>query len=113
MQYAGPMNDSIPMAVSATGPARWGVEQVAGLFELPFNDLLFQAQSVHRRHFDPNAVQVSTLLSIKTGGCPENCGYCSQSAHHKTGVQREALMSRERVLEAASKAKDSGATRFC
>src|SRR2546425_816197 len=92
---------------------RWTAQRIAALFELPFNDLLYQAQSVHRRHFDPNAVQVSTLLSIKTGGCPENCGYCSQSAHHKTGVAREALMSRERVLEAAGKAKRAGATRFC
>jgi biotin synthase len=92
---------------------RWNVEQVAALFEKPFNDLLYQAQSVHRRHFDPNAVQISTLLSIKTGGCPENCGYCSQSAHHQTGVTREALLQRERVLEAAAKAKQAGATRFC
>jgi biotin synthase len=92
---------------------RWSVEQVAALFEQPFNDLLYRAQSVHRRHFDPNAVQISTLLSIKTGGCPENCGYCSQSAHHSTGVAREALMSRERVLQAASKAQQAGATRFC
>jgi biotin synthase len=96
-----------------TSPTAWDVEQIAALFELPFNDLLHQAQSVHRRHFDPNAVQISTLLSIKTGGCPENCGYCSQSAHHKTGVAREALMSRERVLQAAGKAKQAGATRFC
>jgi biotin synthase len=97
----------------STEPARWGVAQVAALFELPFNDLLYRAQSVHRRHFDPNAVQVSTLLSIKTGGCPENCGYCSQSAHHRTGVAREALMPRERVLQAARKAQQAGATRFC
>jgi biotin synthase len=87
--------------------------RVTALFELPFNDLLYQAQSVHRRHFDPNAVQVSTLLSIKTGGCPENCGYCSQSAHHQTAVAREALMPLERVLEAANRAKQAGATRFC
>jgi len=92
---------------------RWSAERVESLFALPFNDLLYRAQSVHRRNFDPNAVQVSTLLSIKTGGCPENCGYCSQSAHHKTGLTREALMSRERVLEAAERAKRAGATRFC
>jgi biotin synthase len=104
-----PMKDPTP----PSEPTRWSVEQVAGLFEQPFNDLLYRAQSVHRRHFDPNTVQISTLLSIKTGGCPENCGYCSQSAHHKTGVQREALMSRGRVLEAANRAKQSGATRFC
>jgi biotin synthase len=96
-----------------TEAARWSVERVAALFEQPFNDLLYQAQSVHRRHFDPNAVQISTLLSIKTGGCPENCGYCSQSAHHQTAVAREALLSRERVLQAAGKAKQAGATRFC
>ena len=98
---------------SAAEPSPWSVERVEALFELPFSDLLYQAQSVHRRHFDPNAVQVSTLLSIKTGGCPENCGYCSQSAHHQTGVAREALLSRERVLDAAGKAKRAGATRFC
>ena len=92
---------------------RWDAERVASLFEKPFNDLLYQAQSVHRRHFDPNAVQISTLLSIKTGGCPENCGYCSQSAHHETGVAREALMSRERALAAAERARQAGATRFC
>jgi biotin synthase len=101
------------MPSAETEAARWSVERVAALFEQPFNDLLYQAQSVHRRHFDPNAVQISTLLSIKTGGCPENCGYCSQSAHHQSGVAREALMSRERVLQAAGKAKQAGATRFC
>jgi biotin synthase len=103
------MNDS----PASTDLARWSVGQVAALFEQAFNDLMFQAQSVHRRHFDPNAVQISTLLSIKTGGCPENCGYCSQSAHHDTGVAREALMSLERVLQAAGRAKQAGATRFC
>ena len=103
------MNDS----PASTDLARWSVGQVAALFEQPFNDLVFQAQSVHRRHFDPNAVQISTLLSIKTGGCPENCGYCSQSAHHDTDVAREALMSLERVLQAAARAKQAGATRFC
>lgn len=91
----------------------WSVERVTALFAQPFSDLLYQAQSVHRRHFDPNAVQVSTLLSIKTGGCPENCGYCSQSAHHQSGVAREGLVPLERVLDAASKAKQAGATRFC
>ncbi|HEY4038081.1 MAG TPA: biotin synthase BioB, partial [Burkholderiaceae bacterium] len=103
------MNDPTP----ATRLSPWSVTRVAALFELPFNDLLYQAQSVHRRHFDPNAVQVSTLLSIKTGGCPENCGYCSQSAHHQTALAREALMPLEQVLEAANKAKQAGATRFC
>jgi biotin synthase len=92
---------------------RWSAAHVAGIFELPFNDLLFRAQTVHREHFDPNAVQVSTLLSIKTGGCPEDCGYCSQSAHHKTGLKKEGLMPLEQVLAAARTAKEAGATRFC
>jgi biotin synthase len=116
MLRSGQARATKPMANQTTAAAettRWSVERVRALFEQPFNDLLYQAQSVHRRHFDPNAVQISTLLSIKTGGCPENCGYCSQSAHHQTGVAREALMSRERVLEAAARAQRAGATRFC
>ena len=91
----------------------WQHEEVKILFELPFNDLLWQAQQMHREHFDPNAVQISTLLSIKTGTCPEDCAYCSQSVHNKTNIDREALMDQEAVLAAARKAKDSGATRFC
>ncbi|MBK6742356.1 MAG: biotin synthase BioB [Hydrogenophilales bacterium] len=83
------------------------------LFELPFNDLLFRAQSVHRQHFDPNAVQLSTLLSVKTGGCSEDCGYCSQSARYETEVERERLMDIADVVVAARAAKESGATRFC
>ncbi|MCL4129178.1 UNVERIFIED_CONTAM: hypothetical protein GTU68_031755 [Idotea baltica] len=80
---------------------------------MPFSDLMFQAQTVHRAHFDPNAVQVSTLLSIKTGGCAEDCGYCPQSAHHESAVKAEPLMPLDRVLESATKAKESGASRFC
>jgi len=87
--------------------------QIEDLFGKPFNDLIFQAQTVHRRHFDPNAVQVSTLLSIKTGGCSEDCGYCSQSARHHTGVESEALLSLDEVWQAAEAAKARGATRFC
>jgi len=83
------------------------------LFNLPFNDLIFQAQQVHRQHFDANTVQVSTLLSIKTGGCSEDCGYCSQSARFDTEVESESLMALEDVLEAATVAKAKGATRFC
>jgi biotin synthase len=83
------------------------------LLDLPFNDLLFQAQTVHRRHFDPNRVQRSTLLSIKTGGCPEDCGYCPQSARHATGVPNDAMLPLEEVVRAARAARDSGATRFC
>ncbi len=94
-------------------PAAWSLAQVEALFALPFNDLLFQAQSVHRAHFDANAVQLSTLLSIKTGGCSEDCGYCSQSARHDTGLEREKLLDVAEVVQAAQAAKDAGATRFC
>ena len=89
------------------------VADVEALFALPFNDLLYRAQTVHREHFDPNAVQVSTLLSIKTGGCSEDCKYCSQSARYDTGLERESLMSLDDVLAAAQRARDNGATRFC
>ncbi|MBN8543222.1 MAG: biotin synthase BioB [Alphaproteobacteria bacterium] len=91
----------------------WTSEEVKGLFDLPLNDLLFRAASVHRQHFDPNAVQVSTLCSIKTGGCPEDCNYCSQSASFETPVKATKLMEHDTVLEAAKKAKEAGATRFC
>ncbi len=91
----------------------WSRVEVAALFDLPFNDLLFQAQSVHREHFNPNHVQVSTLCSIKTGACPEDCKYCPQSAHYDTGLEREKLMQVEKVIEEAKAAKASGATRFC
>jgi len=91
----------------------WTVEEVRELFALPFNDLLFTAASVHRRHFDPNKVQLSRLLSIKTGSCPEDCKYCPQSAHYDTGLEKEQLMEIEKVLTAAAQAKAEGATRFC
>jgi biotin synthase len=91
----------------------WSLAEVEALYALPFNDLLFQAQGVHRQHFDPNAVQLSTLLSIKTGGCSEDCGYCSQSARHDTGLEREKLLDVTAVVEAAQAAKAAGATRFC
>lgn len=91
----------------------WSAEDIEGLLALPFADLVYRAQRVHRHHFDPNQVQVSQLLSIKTGGCPEDCGYCSQSAHHQTGLEREQLLPVERVVAAAREAKSSGATRFC
>lgn len=92
---------------------RWTVAEIAALFELPFSDLMFRAQSVHREHFNPNEVQVSTLLSIKTGGCSEDCGYCPQSARYHTGVENEDLMALDDVVAAAKAAKDSGAQRFC
>jgi biotin synthase len=91
----------------------WTLEEVRALFALPFNDLLFRAQTAHRRHFDANEVQVSSLLSIKTGSCSEDCAYCPQSAHHNTGLGREDLLPMEQVLQAASRAKAQGASRFC
>ena len=91
----------------------WSREEVEHLFALPFNDLLFKAQTIHRQYHDPNAVQVSTLLSIKTGGCPEDCAYCPQAARYATGVKAEKLMSVEAVLAKAQAAKDAGASRFC
>ena len=92
---------------------RFSHGEVLALFDLPFNDLLFSAQTVHREHFDPNAVQLSTLLSIKTGGCPEDCGYCPQAARYHTGVENEAMLPLDEVVAAAQAAKDNGATRFC
>ena len=100
-------------APPAVDQQRWSVEAIEALFALPFNDLIFKAQQVHREHFDANTVQPSTLLSIKTGGCPEDCGYCPQSAKYNTGVEAEKLMPIDEVLKAAQAAKDKGATRFC
>ncbi|MGH8397789.1 MAG: biotin synthase BioB [Gammaproteobacteria bacterium] len=91
----------------------WSLAEVQALFALPFNDLLFRAHSLHRRYFDPNAVQVSTLLSIKTGACPEDCKYCPQSARYHTGLKAEKLMDVEDVVAQAKRAHNSGATRFC
>jgi biotin synthase len=91
----------------------WSLAEIEGLLDLPLNDLLFRAQSTHRARFDPNRVQVSTLLSIKTGACPEDCGYCSQSARHDTGLERERLLPLDEVVGAAAAAKAKGATRFC
>tara|TARA_R110000787_G_scaffold123580_8_gene234637 strand:- start:1600 stop:2649 length:1050 start_codon:yes stop_codon:yes gene_type:complete len=91
----------------------WTREEVEALFALPFNDLVFEAQRVHRQHHSPNTVQLSSLLSIKTGACPEDCGYCPQSVRFETGLKKEPLMEVESVLEAAREAKANGATRFC
>ncbi|MBY8610636.1 MAG: biotin synthase BioB [Burkholderia sp.] len=110
-QTAAVQPDAIPVAAPAS--QRWRVADVVALFALPFNDLLFRAQQVHREHFDANAVQLSTLLSIKTGGCEEDCGYCSQSSHHDTGLKAEKLMDVDTVLDAARAAKANGASRFC
>ncbi|MDI4665824.1 biotin synthase BioB [Xanthobacter autotrophicus] len=110
-------------ATTGTGTARaaegsqlrsdWTEAEARALYDLPFPELLFRAQSVHRRHFDPATVETATLLSIKTGGCAEDCGYCSQSAHHETGLKATKLMGVEEVLSQAQKAKEGGATRFC
>jgi biotin synthase len=91
----------------------WTRDEVRALFDLPFPELMFRAQSLHRQNFDPAAVQISTLLSIKTGGCPEDCAYCPQSARYDTGVRAEKVMSLEAVLAEARAAKASGASRFC
>ena len=100
-------------APQPTERKRWSVAEVQALFELPFFDLVHRAQLVHRENFDPNAVQRSTLLSIKTGGCSEDCGYCSQSARYDTGLERERLMPIDEVLDNARAAKAKGASRFC
>jgi biotin synthase len=91
----------------------WHKAEIEALFQLPFNDLLYRAQQSHRANFDPNQVQVSTLLSIKTGGCPEDCGYCPQSVHHQSAVEPESLLDLEAVVEAAKHARQAGASRFC
>ncbi|MBH8578536.1 biotin synthase BioB [Bisbaumannia pacifica] len=103
------------MTLASPTPPRhdWTVEEIEALFALPFNDLLFQAQQVHRAHFNANAVQVSTLLSIKTGACPEDCKYCPQSGHYTTGLDKEKLLEIEKVVAQAEAAKAAGASRFC
>jgi biotin synthase len=107
------MSQTIHLHRPARIEGRWSVDQVEALFELPFNDLLFRAQRMHRENFDANEVQLSTLLSIKTGGCPEDCGYCPQSVHYDTGVEAGKLMERDAVIDAARAAQANGATRFC
>src|SRR5450432_287961 len=108
-----PSHGTSPAAVPATKYKSWTQTDARLVYEAPFNDLLFRAHTVHRENFDPNRVQLSKLLSIKTGGCPEDCGYCSQSAHYPTGLKASKLMEVERVLAEARKARDSGATRYC
>lgn len=97
----------------STAGKTWTATEVEEIFARPFNDLLFTAQSVHRRHHNPNSLQASTLLSIKTGACPEDCAYCPQSAHYDTGLERERLLPLEEVRRSARAAKQQGATRFC
>jgi len=104
-----------PLARCLSGAVRhdWTRTEIAALFDLPFPDLIFHAQRIHRLHFDPREVQISTLLSIKTGGCPEDCAYCPQSAHHHAGVKADKLMEVGAVLDEARAAKAAGASRFC
>ena len=91
----------------------WTRAAAEAIYALPFADLLFRAQAIHRRNFDPNYVETASLLSIKTGGCPEDCGYCSQSAHYDSGVNASRLMDKAEVIATAQQAKGAGATRFC
>lgn len=102
-------NDSIWAPVRSD----WARTEVEALYGLPFTDLMFQAQSVHRTNFDPNRIETASLLSVKTGGCPEDCGYCSQSAHYNSGVKATRLLDCDDVIATARRAKDAGATRFC
>ncbi len=108
-----PHSSFLYMPMTAEIRHDWSIEEVEQLLNLPFNDLLFRAQTVHREHFDPNRIQVSTLLSIKTGACPEDCGYCSQSARNNADLEPERLLPVDEVLESARAAKEKGATRFC
>jgi biotin synthase len=103
----------VPKLAASSSAQRWSVAEIEALLALPFSDLMHRAQTVHREHFDPNRVELATLLSVKTGGCPEDCGYCPQSVHFDTGVEASKLMGVEAVREAAQRAKASGATRFC
>ncbi|NOS87327.1 MAG: biotin synthase BioB [Methylococcaceae bacterium] len=107
------LNPAINAHLSAAIRHDWDITEVQALFAMPFNDLVFTAQSIHRTHFDPNEVQISSLLSIKTGSCSEDCGYCPQSARYDSGLTPEALMPVAAVINAAQRAKDQGASRFC
>jgi len=113
MSIAPVVEDKLVADLSGRIRHDWTRAEVRVLFGLPFMDLIFEAQRIHRLHFDQHEVQISTLLSIKTGGCPEDCGYCAQSAYHETGVKAEKLMSHEAVLAEARTAKANGAQRFC
>ncbi|GAB2894820.1 biotin synthase BioB [Paralcaligenes ginsengisoli] len=112
MPMTAPLS-SIAPSVAASSTQHWTVKDILDLYELPLLDLLHQAQTVHRAHHELNAVQLSSLLSIKTGGCPEDCAYCPQSARYDTAVEKDALMPLEQVIEAAAQAKAGGAQRFC
>lgn len=113
VQFHRKPDSSISPSASPTQAEAWSVQAIEDLLNLPFGDLMFQAQQVHRAHFAPNEVQLSTLLSIKTGGCPEDCAYCPQSVHYETGVEASKLLDVQAVREAALAARENGATRFC
>ena len=106
------MNKSINKYINKS-TVQWSLSDIEDLYRLPFNDLIFKAHSIHREHHDPNRIQVSTLMSIKTGGCPEDCKYCSQSIKYNTDVEIEKLLSVDDVFNQAKAAKESGASRFC
>lgn len=109
------INHEVPDVVATNDniKSNWQLEEILKLFSLPFADLMFSASVIHRQYHDPNAVQISTLLSIKTGSCPEDCKYCPQSAHYNTGLQKEPFMEIQKVVDAAKQAKEAGASRFC
>lgn len=109
------MSKPVNLDILNSGQVRndWSMAEIEAIYNQPFNDLLFAAQSIHRQHFNPNEVQTSTLLSIKTGACPEDCAYCPQSGHYNTGLSKEQLMAIEEVVTKAQQAKKNGATRFC
>lgn len=113
MQVSQATVDRMPEHTPLQAPTLWTVEKVLALYDMPFMDLIWKAQQVHRQNFDANAIQRSTLLSVKTGGCSEDCGYCSQSARYETEVEREKLMPIDEVVAAAQAAKEKGASRFC
>ncbi len=112
MQQASSLAQVASLQQSST-PRQWRLDEVLALYDMPLMDLIWRAQGVHREHFDPNAVQRSALLSVKTGGCSEDCSYCSQSARYDTDTERERLMPLNEVIAAAQAAKDKGASRFC
>jgi biotin synthase len=107
------VQNAMTATTKETAPPRWTSDTAFAVYKQPFNDLLFRAHAIHREHFDPNRVQLSRLLNIKTGGCPEDCGYCSQSSHHATGLAASKLMDVEKIVAEARKAKEGGATRYC
>src|SRR3974390_2569629 len=106
------VQDAMTATTKEMTPPRWTSDTAFALYKQPFNDLLFRAHTIHSEQFDPNRVQLSRLLNIKTGGCPEDCGYCSQSSHHATGLAASKLMDVETIVAEARRAREGGATRY-